>query len=145
MAVEQLEALADDEVSHLRQIGREAEADRRADLWQREINRALGEAAALRQSPTPTRLRATTRTSVGATAVQQRSPMSTPIALAGRAFTTAFRRAPLLATVALLLVTWMVWEVLHALTPLMGLVDLVGWATVLVAVGTGVVQGWRAR
>jgi hypothetical protein len=41
--------LAEVEVSHLRDQGRDAEADRRADAWSREIARALGEAEALRQ------------------------------------------------------------------------------------------------
>jgi hypothetical protein len=49
-AVSDLEALAEDEVSYLREQGREAEADRRADAWNREIARALGEAEALRQA-----------------------------------------------------------------------------------------------
>ena len=48
-AASELETLAEDEVSHLRDQGREAEADRRADAWSREIARALGEAEALRQ------------------------------------------------------------------------------------------------
>jgi hypothetical protein len=48
-AAAELETLAEDEVSHLRDQGREAEADRRADAWSREIARALGEAEALRQ------------------------------------------------------------------------------------------------
>jgi hypothetical protein len=47
-AVAELELLAEDEVSHLRELGREAEADQRADAWNREIARALGEAEALR-------------------------------------------------------------------------------------------------
>jgi hypothetical protein len=49
-AVYALEALAEDEVSYLREQGREAEADRRADAWSREIARALGEAEALRRA-----------------------------------------------------------------------------------------------
>ena len=48
-AASELETLAEDEVSHLREQGREADADRRADAWNREIARALGEAEALRQ------------------------------------------------------------------------------------------------
>jgi hypothetical protein len=48
-AATELETLAEVEVSHLRDRGREAEADRRADAWNREIARALGEAEALRQ------------------------------------------------------------------------------------------------
>ena len=47
-AAQELEALAEDEISDLRERGREAEADRRADAWNREIARALGEAEALR-------------------------------------------------------------------------------------------------
>ena len=46
----ELEALAEDEISALRGQGREAEADRRADAWNREIARALGEANALQAS-----------------------------------------------------------------------------------------------
>jgi hypothetical protein len=42
-------------VSHLRDQGREAEADRRADAWNREIARALGEAEALRRTTAATR------------------------------------------------------------------------------------------
>jgi len=48
-AASELETLAEDEVSHLRDQGREAEADRRADAWSREIAWALGEADALRR------------------------------------------------------------------------------------------------
>jgi hypothetical protein len=48
-AASEIETLAEDEVSHLRNEGREAEADRCADAWSREIARALGEAEALRQ------------------------------------------------------------------------------------------------
>jgi hypothetical protein len=49
-AVDELALLADDEVTWLRDRGREAEADRRRDAWQREINRALGEAKALQEA-----------------------------------------------------------------------------------------------
>jgi len=49
-AASELEALAEDEVSYLREQGREPEADRRADAWNREIARALGEAQALTQA-----------------------------------------------------------------------------------------------
>jgi hypothetical protein len=51
-AVAELELLAEDDVSHLREQGREAAADRRADAWNREIARALGEAEALRRAIT---------------------------------------------------------------------------------------------
>jgi hypothetical protein len=77
-AVSELEQLAEDEVSHLREQGREAEADRRADAWNREIARALGEAEGLRQdvADTPqTRITATgQRTLPGPLRMSAQSP-----------------------------------------------------------------------
>lgn len=49
-AAAELELFADAEISHLRDCGREAEADRRADAWNREIARARGEAETLSQA-----------------------------------------------------------------------------------------------
>jgi hypothetical protein len=77
-AAAELETLAEDEVSHLREQGREAEADRRADAWNREIARALGEAEALRQDiadNSQTRIAATgQRTLPGPLHLSARSP-----------------------------------------------------------------------
>jgi hypothetical protein len=77
-AVSELETLAEDEVSHLRDQGREAEADRHADAWGREIARALGEAEALRKDvadKSQTRIAAThQRTLPGPLRISERSP-----------------------------------------------------------------------
>jgi hypothetical protein len=111
-AASELEALAEDEISDLRERGLEAEADRRADAWNREIARALGEAEALR---------AATRADVPNSASSPRRPV-------WNRWLHRFRRRPALALggvaavlVALVGAAWLI----ESVTPeLLGLAAL---------------------
>jgi hypothetical protein len=102
-AASELETLAEDEISHLRAEGREAEADRCADAWSREIARALGEAEALRQGvadEAQTRIAATRpRTLPGPLRLSARSPSST-FAAAAVALVVTVALARLIDTLA---------------------------------------------
>jgi hypothetical protein len=147
-AARELQLLAEDEVSYLRSQGREAEADRRSDAWQREINRALGEAAALREALARPPSRAGGSGTAGRMATHRRDPQPARLAaleLIEWLIVRGFRRAPLLTSLSLLLVSWAFVAVLRALAPLVELIDVVGSASVLSLVVAGVVQGWRQR
>jgi hypothetical protein len=144
----ELELLADDELSYLRSQGRETEADRRADAWQREINRALGEAAALRDAVDRPPSGTAPSPMAGRVAARRRNPQPARIAaleLIGRSIARGFSRAPLLTSLSLLLALWAFASVLRALAPLIELFDAVGWASAFSLVAAGMVQGWRHR
>ena len=146
-AVRELEMLAEDEVSWLRSRGLEAQADRRADVWQREVNRALGEAAALRHVRPP-RSRPGVNGSFmweGAARRRQLPARLAVLVFTGRLIARGFRRSPLLTSCGLLFALWALAALLRTLAPFVGLIDLAGWAAVLVLVAAGAIEGWRRR
>jgi hypothetical protein len=145
-AIHDLETLAEDEVSWLRTQGREAEADRRADAWAREVRRAAGEAAALREALARPQPQPAAIASPPKRRHKPRQPARSSVPVfVGRVIARGFRRSPLATSLALLLAFWLVWTLINALAPLIRLIDLAGWTAVfgLVAIGAG--RGWRER
>ena len=146
-AVRELELLAEDEVSWLRSRGLEAEADRQADAWRREINRALGEAEALRQARPPSPRPGVNRSPMRerATGQPQLPARLAVLVFTGRLIARAFRCSPRLTSCGLLLAIWALAALLRALAPFVGLIDLAGWTAVFGLVAAGAIEGWRQR